>query len=240
MINCLIVDDEPLALDILQGYVNKTPFLNLVARCNGVADAMNQMDGNDIDLIFLDIQMPEISGLEFSQTLTDKIKIVFTTAFEQYALDGFKVNALGYLLKPFSYTEFLEAATRAKEWFDLSNKANSVAAPKSSNDSLFVKSEYKILKIDFHHIIYIEGLKDYVKFYLEGRDWPIMSLMSLKILEEKLPVNQFMRVHRSFIVNLQKIQTIQRNEIVFGKISIPVAEKYKDQFQEFVKAKFFE
>lgn len=238
MINCLIVDDEPLALDVIEGYVKKTPFLNLIGRCNGIVEAMEKMEHHDIQLLFLDIQMPEISGLDFSQTLSDKIKVIFTTAFEQYALDGFKVNALGYLLKPFSFTEFLEVANRAKEWFDLVNRNQNTPA-EIHDDSLFVKSEYKILRIAFNEINYIEGLKDYVKFFLTGKDRPVLSLMSLKILEEKLPAN-FMRVHRSFIVNLDKIETIQRNEIIFGRVTIPVADKYKDQFQDFLKSKIFE
>lgn len=238
MINCLIVDDEPLALDVIEGYVKKTPFLNLVGRCNGIVEAMEKMEHHDIQLLFLDIQMPEISGLDFSQTLSDKIKVIFTTAFEQYALDGFKVNALGYLLKPFSYPEFLEVANRAKEWFDLISR-NQNTPTEIRDDSLFVKSEYKILRIAFNEINYIEGLKDYVKFFLTGKDRPVLSLMSLKILEEKLPGN-FMRVHRSFIVNLDKIETIQRNEIIFGRVTIPVADKYKDQFQDFLKSKIFE
>jgi DNA-binding LytR/AlgR family response regulator len=239
MINCLIVDDEPLALDVLEGYVKKTPFLHLVARCSGAVEALQQMEANDIDLLFLDIQMPDISGIEFSQTLNSDIRVIFTTAFDQYAIEGFKVNALGYLLKPFSYPEFLEVANRAKEWFDLVKKLSN-ARESFGEDSLFVKSEYKIIKIAFDEINYIEGLKDYVKFYLAGKERPVMSLMSLKVLEEKLPQKKFMRVHRSFIVNLGKIHTIQRNEILFGRVTIPVAEKYKDQFQEYVKSKFFE
>jgi len=238
MINCLIVDDEPLALDILESYVRKTPFLNLVGRCNGATEAMKFMATENIQLLFLDIQMPDISGIEFSQTLNDRFKIIFTTAFEQYALEGFKVNALGYLLKPFSYAEFLEIANRAKEWFDLVTR--STQSTEIKDNSLFVKSEYKIVRIGFDEISYIEGLKDYVKFYIDGKDRPILSLMSLKNLEEKLPEKRFMRVHRSFIVNLEKIEIIQRNEIIFGKANIPVADKYKDKFQEFVKGKSFE
>jgi DNA-binding LytR/AlgR family response regulator len=239
MINCLIIDDEPLALDVIEGYVKKTPFLNLVGRCSSVAEALTQMANHNVQLLFMDIQMPDVTGLEFSQTLSDRHKVVFTTAFEQYAIDGFKLNALGYLLKPFSYTEFLEVANRAREWFDLVGKATAENAD-VQDDSLFVKSEYKILKISFDEINYIEGLKDYVKFYVDGKERPVMSLMSLKLLEEKLPSKKFMRVHRSFIVNLHKIQTIQRNEIIFGRVTVPVAEKYKDQFHEYVQSKFFE
>lgn len=239
MINCLIVDDEPLALSILEDYVNKTPYLHLAGKCNGVVEVLKFMEDGNIDLLFLDIQMPEITGLEFSQTLVDKIKVIFTTAFDQYALEGFKVNALGYLLKPFSYQEFLEAANRAKEWFELTKRADQKADPSMEEDGIFVKSEYKLIKIKYNEILYIEGLKDYVKFYLAGKEWPILTLMSLKILQEKLPKKKFMRVHRSFIVALDKIQTIERNEIVFGKIGIPVADKYKDEFNEFVAGRSF-
>lgn len=238
MINCLLVDDEPLALDILEGYVKKTPYLNLVARCSGIEEALAEMERNDIQLLFLDIQMPDINGMEFSQTLDKNVKVIFTTAFEEYARDGFKVNAQGYLLKPFSYSEFLEVTNRTKTWFELVQQVKS--STEGSADGFFVKSEYKIIKITFDEINYIEGLKDYVKFYLEGRERPIMSLMSLKILEERLPTHKFMRIHRSFIINLNKIHTIQRNEILFGRVTIPVADKYKEPFHEFVKSKSLE
>ncbi|RAW00010.1 LytR/AlgR family response regulator transcription factor [Pseudochryseolinea flava] len=239
MINCLLVDDEPLALDILEGYVKKTPYLNLVARCNSVSEALLAMEKNNVQLLFLDIQMPDVTGIEFSQTLDEKIKVIFTTAFEEYAHEGFKVNAQGYLLKPFSYTEFLEVTNRTKVWFEMMQQLKP-ATSESQTDGFFVKSEYKILKIGYDEINYIEGLKDYVKFYLEGRERPIMSLMSLKILEEKLPIAKFMRIHRSFIINLEKIHTIQRNEIIFGRVTIPVADKYKEPFHDFVKRKSFE
>ncbi len=237
MINCLIIDDEPIAIGILEDYVKRTPFLSLKGSCSGATEAMKLMSSGKIDLIFLDIQMPDLTGIEFSKILGDKVKVIFTTAFEQYAVEGFKVNAIGYLLKPFSYPEFIETVNRAKEWFDLSS-ASKTSLPAA--DSLFVKSEYKIIKVSFNEILYIEGLKDYVKFYVEGQTRPVMSLMSLKSLEENLPSDQFMRVHRSFIVNLNKIKTIQRNEILFGDVIIPVADSYKDAFQGFVRSKFLE
>lgn len=240
MINCLIVDDEPLALDVIESYVRKTPYLNLVGRCSSAQEAHDRMQDQDVNLVFMDIQMPDVSGLEFSQTLNEKHKVVFTTAFEQYAIEGFKVNALGYLLKPFSYKEFSDVSNRARDWFELVNRPNTENTQEPEQQSLFVKSEYKILKINFDEINYIEGLKDYVKFHLEGKEWPILSLMSLKILEERLPARNFMRIHRSFIVNLNKIHTIQRNEIIFGKAIVPVADKYKEQFQDYVKKNFFE
>lgn len=236
MINCLIVDDEPIALDILEGYVRKTPFLELKGRCNGVVEALQQMQHQSIDLLFLDIQMPDVNGIEFSRTLSDKIKVIFTTAFEQYALEGFKVNALDYLLKPFNYQEFLKAAMKAKTWFDLVE--NKAAAPAVTKDSLLVNSDYKLVKIDLKDVLYFEGLKDYVKIYMEGATRPVMTLMTLKSLEEQLPAEKFMRVHRSFIVNLERINAIERSAILIDKASIPIADKYKDQFNEFLSKRF--
>lgn len=236
MINCLIVDDEPLALDLLESYVKKTPFLNLSGRCNNAIAAMDTIRGGGIDLLFLDIQMPELNGLELSKMIGEKPKVIFTTAFQQYALEGFKVNALDYLLKPISYQEFLQAANKAANWFDL---VRSHHPGETSNDSIFVKTEYKLVQIFLRQILYVEGLKDYVKIYLENTHEPILSLMSMKTVEERLPVGKFMRVHRSFIVQLDKIKTIERNRIVFGKTYIPISDSYKDQFAEFLNKRFF-
>lgn len=235
-INCLIVDDEPLALDLLESYVQKTPFLNLTGRCNNAVAAMEAIHKGDIDLLFLDIQMPELNGLELSKMIGDKPKVIFTTAFQQYALDGYKVNALDYLLKPISYQEFLQAANKAVKWFDLLRNQNGSEA---GNDSIFVKTEYKLIQISLSQILYVEGLKDYVKIYLENTPEPILSLMSMKTMEERLPVDRFMRVHRSFIVQLDKIKTIERNRIVFGKTYIPISDSYKEPFTEFLSKRFF-
>lgn len=234
-IRCLLVDDEPLALDLLEGYVAKTPSLTLAGLCSSAFQAMEMLDKTEVDLIFLDIQMPGLSGLEFSRSLKEGPKVIFTTAFEQYALEGFKVEALDYLLKPISYPEFLNAVTKAKRWFEHFEKAT---IPETRT-SIFVKADYKLVQIDFNNILYIEGLKDYVKFCLEDNEKPILSLMSMKSLEENLPDSKFMRVHRSFIVNLDKIKTIERNRIVFGKEFIPISENYKEKFQKFVNERFF-
>lgn len=236
MINCLIVDDEPIALDILDSYVRKTPFLELKGRCNGVVEALQQMQYQSIDLLFLDIQMPDVNGIEFSRTLSDNVKVIFTTAFEHYALEGFKVNALDYLLKPFNYQEFLKAAMKAKTWFDLVE--SKAALPAVAKDSLLVNSDYKLVKINLKDVLYFEGLKDYVKIYLEGATRPVMTLMTLKSLEEQLPAEHFMRVHRSFIVNLDRINAIERSAILIDKASIPIADKYKDQFNDFLSKRF--
>ncbi len=235
-LNCLIVDDEPLALDLLENYVNKTPFLNLAGRCENAFQAMERIRQNDIDLLFLDIQMPDLNGIEFSKTLGERPKVIFTTAFDQYAVEGFRVDALDYLLKPISYSEFLQAANKAMRWFELSNKP---AAPLETANTIFVKSDYKLVQIDLNKVLYIEGVKDYVRIFLEDDAHPIMSLMSMKLMEERLPADRFMRVHRSFIVQLDKIKTIERNRIVFGKEYIPISDSYKEKFMEFLNKRFF-
>lgn len=233
-LNCLIVDDEPLALDLLESYVKRTPFLNLIGRCGSALEVLQRIREESVDLIFLDIQMPELSGLELSRILGGQIRIIFTTAFEQYALEGFRVDALDYLLKPVSYPEFLKSADKALKWFEMKGNAQ---APQGGEDSIFVKSDYKLLKVELRKICYIEGLKDYVKIYLEDASQPIVSLISMKSLEELLPSSSFIRVHRSYIVNLDKIRVIERNRIVFGKNYIPVSDSYKDKFTDFLNRK---
>jgi DNA-binding LytR/AlgR family response regulator len=232
----MIVDDEPLALDLLESYVAKTPFLHLAGRCNNALAALDILHNVHIDLVFLDIQMPELNGLELAKMIGDNTKVIFTTAFQQYALEGFKVSALDYLLKPISYQEFLQAAGKAVKWFEM---LRNTPAVEPANASIFVKTEYRLVQIFLNQILYIEGLKDYVKIYLENTNEPILSLMSMKSLEERLPRDKFMRVHRSFIVQLDKIKTIERNRIVFGKIHIPISETYKDLFMEFLNKRFF-
>lgn len=230
-IRCLIVDDEPLALNLIESYVQKTPFLELAGRCNSAFEALEKIGGGDIDLLFLDIQMPGLSGVEFSRTLKNGPKVIFTTAFEEYALEGFKVDAIDYLLKPFNYEEFLKAANKAREWLSLTEGKKN---PSPEENSLFVKSEYKLVKIDLQKVLYIEGLKDYAKIYLEGQTRPVMTLMSLKSLEEQLSSDHFMRIHRSFIVRLDKISMIERNQVIIGSANITIADGYKDAFQAFL------
>lgn len=233
-VTCLIADDEPMALNLIESYVLKTPFLELKSKCSNAIEAMQAVEnGEKIDVFFLDIQMPELSGLEFSKLLPKESKIIFTTAFDQYAIDGYKVNAIDYLLKPFDYNEFLNAAQKARSFFEDEN--NSIVAKKA--DFIFVKSEYRQVKINFSEILYIEGLKDYVKIYTSSTPKPILTLMSLKKLEEELPENQFMRVHRSFIVSLDKIEAIERNHIVIGEQQIPIAPNYKDALLDYVNGK---
>ncbi len=236
MIRTIAIDDEPLALQLVEGYIKKTPFLEMVASFDNPLDAMDFLGNETVDLIFLDIHMPDLSGIEFTRILKNRPKIVFTTAYEKYALEGFKLDAVDYLLKPFNYEEFLAAAQKAQKLIGLEN----VAAHKieANNEFLFLKSEYKIRRINFNEIKYIEGLKDYVKVYLQNEAKPILSLNSLKAMEAKLPSAKFMRVHRSFIVNLEKINTIERSRIVFGKTYIPVSDQYKEKFQQFLDNNF--
>lgn len=229
-LRCAIVDDEPLALCLLQSYVEKTPFLTLVGKYSNAILAMKELTDNEIDLIFLDIQMPELNGLEFSKILPKRTRIVFTTAFEQYALDGYRVNALDYLLKPISYVEFLEAANKALKWFELVDKPAD-----EELQSIFVKSDYKLIQIDLSKILYIEGLKDYIKIYTEDSPRAILSLMNMKAMEQLLPASRFIRVHRSYIVQKSKIRVIDHGRIVFDKAYIPISDSYKAAFQDFLE-----
>ena len=238
-ITCLIADDEPMALSLIESYVLKTPFLELKAKCNSAIKAMEFLEtDSDIDLFFLDIQMPDLTGLEFSRLLPAKSKVVFTTAFDQYAIEGYKVNALDYLLKPFDYNEFLNAAQKARNHFQTNSLQNNENQQNNKNsDFIFVKSEYRQIKINFSEILYIEGLKDYVKIYTSSHPRPILTLMSLKKLEEELPSEQFMRVHRSYIISLEKIEAIERNHVVIKDGFITIAPNYKDILMEYIKGK---
>lgn len=232
-ITCIIVDDEPMALQLLESYVLRTPYLQLEGKfSNGIEVLQFLHEKKRIDIIFMDIQMPEIDGLELSKKIPIQTKIIFTTAFDQYAIEGYKVNATGYLLKPFNYIEFLEATEKAKQLL-LPTKNKEVEIP----DYIFVKSEYKQIKIFLNDIIYIESMKDYAKIFLTSQSSPIVTLLSLKKLNEELPKENFMRVHRSFIVSLEKIEIVEKNQIVFGKQRITVAEPYREQFENFINAR---
>lgn len=232
----ICIDDEPLALRLVSEYINKTPFLELSGAFDNPMDAIDFLSSQTVDLIFVDIQMPDLSGIEFARTLENAPKIIFTTAYEKYALEGFKLNAIDYLLKPFSYEEFLKAAQKAKKQSEL--ETNALPSIEANSQFLFLKSEYKIRRINFNDILYIEGLKDYIKVYTTNEDKPVLSLNSMKSLDQKLPDTKFMRVHRSFIVNLDKIDTIERSRIIFGKTYIPVSDQYKEKFQEYLDKNF--
>ena len=247
-LSCIAVDDEPLALGLVCAFVEKTPFLELRGRFSSAVEALQHLLQHRVDVIFLDIQMPDLTGLELARVLERSnlgprpTRIIFTTAFDQFALDGFRVDALDYLLKPFNYEEFLRASSKARQYFDLVQRTDSTPAaiaPAASlevaEDYLFLKVEYQLVRIAYGDILYIEGLKDYVKVYRQSDPAkPLLSLTSLKLLEEKLPIRQFMRVHRSFIVALDRINAVTRNSVQIGTATIPVSDQYKDVFGEFI------
>jgi DNA-binding LytR/AlgR family response regulator len=236
MITTIAIDDEPLALQLVTGYIEKTPSLKLLGGFDNPIDAAEFLADTTVDLIFVDIQMPDLSGIEFTRLLEKGPKVIFTTAFEKYALEGYKLEIVDYLLKPFSYEEFLTAVQKVQKLLRLEQKA--VINVDANNEFLFLKSDYKIKRINFNDILYIEGLKDYVKVHTQNNTKALLSLTSLKLLESKLPESKFMRVHRSFIVNLDKIDTIERSRIVFGKEYIPVSDQYKERFQEYLDKNF--
>lgn len=225
MISCYVIDDEPLAVELMESYVKKTPFLELKGSFGSGEAAYAALQQEPVDLLFCDIQMPGLNGMELSRILPQGTKVIFTTAFGQYALEGFKVSALDYLLKPISYADFLTAARKAEEWFGRSGKEASASRP----GSLFLKTEYRLTQVQFDQILYVEGMKDYVKVQLESGD-PVLSLTSLKSLAEKLPEDLFFRVGKSHIVNLSKVQTLERHRIVFGNTYIPISEPLRDEF----------
>ncbi len=236
MMTVVAIDDEPLALQLIADYIKKTPDLLLLGQFENPIEAAQFISKNHIDIVFTDIQMPGLTGIEFTRSMVNGPVVIFTTAFEKYALDGFKLDIADYLLKPFTYEEFLTSVHKAERMIRSITKHSEETG--SNNEFLFLKSDYKIKRIYFQDILYIEGLKEYVKVYTTHSDKPILSLSSLKILEKKLPADKFMRVHRSFIVNLEKIDTIDRSRIVFGKTYIPIGDQYKDRFQKFLDRNF--
>lgn len=235
-IRCLSIDDEPLALQQIGTYIEKTPFLESVALCPSAFEALNYLANNEVDLMFVDINMPDLNGMDFVKSLTKKPQIIFTTAYSEYAMEGFQVDALDYILKPISYAVFLKAANKAKTWFELNHKQTGIL--KTTEECIFVKSEYKLIRIYLSEIKYIESSNEYIQIHLINGE-PITTLIRLKVIEEQLPKEKFMRVHRSFIVNLDKVKVIERNRIVFDHHTfIPIGEQYKDSFQTFIDKTF--
>lgn len=226
-----VIDDEPLAGKLISSYVEKTPMLTLVGTFLSASDAVRDILDGNVDLVFLDIEMPQINGMEFAKIIPSNCRIIFTTAYDRYAVQGFKVNAVDYLLKPVSYDEFLQAVDRAA-------KSLAAAAPAKQEppkkEFLLVKSEYRLLQIRISDITLIEGLKDYIKIFVAGQPKPVLTLMSMKAAEQALPESQFMRVHRSFIVNTSRISIIERNHIIVGDRAVPVSDSYRQAFNEYI------
>ncbi|MBC5635053.1 LytR/AlgR family response regulator transcription factor [Parabacteroides hominis] len=242
MIRCITIDDEPLALIQLTGYIEKVPFLKLVKACNSALEALDLLAKDPVDLIFADINMPDLNGVDFVKSLVNKPIIIFTTAYTEYAIEGFRVNALDYLLKPFGYNEFLKAANKALHQYELQAKIQQHPLPASpevpaenGNNNLFIKADYKMIRLDMNKIIYMESQNEYIRIFFEDQK-PVMTLLSMKKLEERLPAERFMRVHRSYIVNLEKITAVANNRIIYGKDTyIPIGNQYKDKFNEYLE-----
>ncbi|MFN8241631.1 MAG: LytTR family DNA-binding domain-containing protein [Bacteroidales bacterium] len=235
-IKCIAIDDEPLALSQIGSYIKTLSNLELVCLCSNAFDALKAFENNKIDLIFVDIEMPDLNGLDFVRSLPSKPFIVFTTAYSEYAVEGFKVDAVDYLLKPIGYNDFLRAVNKVSALLSLHETQPETV--KTSENHLFVKSDYKIMRIVLSDIKYIESMHEYIRIHLVNEK-PVMTLVSLKAIEEQLPADKFMRVHRSFIVNLDLVKVIERNRIVFdNSIYIPVSEQYKEKFQSFIEKNF--
>jgi DNA-binding LytR/AlgR family response regulator len=231
MLNCIAVDDETLALDLIEDNIQKVPFLNLVKRCKNPFEAIEILQKEDIDLIFLDIQMPGITGVQFLQSLTNSPMVIFVTAYQQYALEGFNLNVIDYLLKPIDFERFLKAVNKASELHNLKHKSLvNESFTESKNNTIFVNADYSLVKIKTDEITYVEGLKDYVKIHLNSSNRPIVTRMTMKSVEEKLPSAEFFRVHKSFIVSLDKIESIRNLKIKIGNAQIPVSESYSEEF----------
>lgn len=236
MIRCIAIDDEPLALQKIGGYIDKTPFLEKIALFESAFEAIERIQQEDIDLMFVDINMPDLNGMDFVKSLTNAPRVIFTTAYSEYAIEGYKVDAVDYLLKPIDYSDFLKAVEKARK--RLGSEEQKAAVVKSNDKFLFIKSEYKIVRINLSDILYVEGMREYLRIHIQNQP-AVMALMSMKKMEEYLPGEQFMRVHRSFIVNLEKVTAIERKRIIFGKDEyIPVSDQYKDAFQKFLDDNF--
>jgi DNA-binding LytR/AlgR family response regulator len=232
-LNCITVDDEPLALNLISTFVEQTPFLELKGRFGNAVQALQALHEQTIHLIFLDIQMPDLNGMELARVLSQsgasvQTRIVFTTAYNQFAVEGYKVDALDYLLKPFGYDEFLRAASKARRYFEV---LQDHATAEVSENYMFVKADYKHVRVDFDAITHVESVKDYVKIHLTPPLNPVVTLSSLKSIEEKLPQTRFLRIHRSFIVSVSKVDSVSKNAVQLGPVEIPVGELYKDAFK---------
>ena len=239
MIRCLAIDDEPLALQQLVSYINKVPFLELAAQCRSAIEARRFLENDAVDAIFCDINMPDLNGMEFVKALMAPPLVVFTTAYSEYAVEGFKVNAVDYLLKPFGLQEFQRAANRLKERMEGAGMtAENTPAKETEDDTLFLKTDYRIVKVSIGDIRYVEAMSEYLKVWLEGQSKPIITLLSMKKMEERLP-DTFMRIHRSYIINLTKIQEVNKNRVIMDQDTyLPIGDLYKDSFQTYLNTRF--
>ena len=243
MIKCIAIDDEPLALKKLVTYIKKIPYLELVAQCRSAVEAQRIIDDEDIEAVFCDINMPDLNGLDFAKSLGQEHSrgpiVVFTTAYAEYAIEGYKANAVGYLLKPYSFDEFEAAAQKVRDISEIRQQAMTEVTTEVDDDGvIFVKSDYKIVRIDIEHIRYIEAMSEYLRISCDDKDKPVIVLLSMKRIEEHLPSSMFMRIHRSFIINLNKIVEVKKNHVVLeGGSSMPIGDNYKDAFMAYLNSR---
>lgn len=233
MLRCLAIDDEPLALELLEDNIKQLPFLHLVGTCSNALEAMKVLKEQEIDLIFLDVQMPGLTGLQFIQSLTQKPMIILVTAYEKFALQGFELDVIDYLVKPVPFDRFVKACNKAWELHGLKTKQNDVAET-STPDYFFVNVEYSLLKVEFADIQWIEGLKDYIKIHLRSSSKPVVTRMSMKTLEDQLPSTKFIRIHKSYIVSIASITSIRKNSLFIGTAEFPVGDSYKDALNNLI------
>jgi two-component system response regulator LytT len=235
ILNCIAIDDEPPALDLIRRFISQTPFLKLTDSFDNAIEALTFIGKNQVDLIFLDIQMPDLSGIELARILAGRNMpgapaIIFTTAFDQFALEGYKLDVIDYLLKPFGYDDFIRAASKALKFAELTAKPSS---QETEEDFIYLKVEFQTVKLACSQITHIEGLKDYAKIFLTSTEKPVLSLITLKALEDKLPKGKFMRIHKSTIISLDKVTSVTKNSVRIGTDTYNVSEQYKDDFANF-------
>ncbi len=243
MIKCIAIDDEPLALKKLVTYIKKMPFLELVAECRSAVEAQQVLEQQQVEAIFLDINMPDLNGLDFAKSLEQDHSrgpiMVFTTAYSEYAIEGYKANGVGYLLKPYSFEELKEAAQKVRDICEIRQQSTTEVSAEIDNDVIYVKSDYRIVRISINSIRYIEAMSEYLRIYCDDRDKPIIVLLSMKRIEEHLPAGKFMRIHRSFIINLSKIREVKKNHVILDDNSaMPIGDNYKDTFMAYLNQKF--
>jgi len=238
MIKCIAIDDEPLALKQLVSYIKKLPYLDLVAACKSASEAEKALAAGKVDVMFVDINMPDMTGMDLVKSLEEPPLVVFTTAYSEYAVEGYKVDAVDYLLKPFGMDDFERAAIKVKARLDMMSTPADVSMD-DKDDALFFKSDYKVVRVEVKDIVYVEGMSEYLKIYIEGSKEPIIVLLSMKKLEERLPSEKFMRVHKSYIINLSKIREVAKGRVVIsGGASVPVGDMYKEAFGKYLESKF--
>ena len=241
MIRCIIVDDEPLAVAQLEKYVERVPFLMNVGSCSSAAEAMEILSTGNVDAMFVDINMPDIDGVQFVRSLVNPPLVVFTTAYSEYAIEGFRLDAIDYLLKPIAFEDFLKASNKLNRIYSMNNNAQPAVEQGEGvcHDCLYVKSDYRMLRVPINSIKYIESMSEYVRIFVEESAKPIVSLLSMKKIEESLPAGDFMRVHRSYLINLNKVKEVSKMRLVYdGGVYVPIGEMYKDAFYEYIDKRF--